>query len=72
MFQNWSSSYIFTNDNTVDFEIPGTLGIVHSHKTWLQERNKERRFPFINPKDYLAGVETHPKLNFIYAFSCFS
>lgn len=64
---DFACDYIFTNDKTVDFEIPGTLGIVHSHKTWLQEKVKERRYPFINPKDYLSGVEMHPKLNFIYA-----
>ncbi|HET8858372.1 (E)-4-hydroxy-3-methylbut-2-enyl-diphosphate synthase [Marivirga sp.] len=64
---DFACDYIFTNDKTVDFEIPGTLGIVHSHKTWLDEKHKERRFPFINPKEYLAGAELHPKLNFIYA-----
>jgi (E)-4-hydroxy-3-methylbut-2-enyl-diphosphate synthase len=32
----------------------------------LEEKNKERRYPFINPKDYLLDVEQHPKLNFIY------
>jgi (E)-4-hydroxy-3-methylbut-2-enyl-diphosphate synthase len=64
---DFACDYIFTNDKTVDFEIPGTLGIVHAHKTWLQEKEKERRFPFITPKNYLEGVEQHPKLNFIYA-----
>jgi len=64
---DFACDYIFTNDKTVDFEIPGTLGIVHSHKTWLLEKDKQRRFPFINPKDYLSDVELHPKLNFIYA-----
>ena len=64
---DFACDYIFTNDKTVDFEIPGTLGIVHAHKTWLQEKEKERRFPFITPKNYLEGVEQHPKHNFIYA-----
>ena len=64
---DFACDYIFTKDKAVGFEIPGTLGIVHSHKTWLQEKNKERRFPFINAKEYLEGFELHPKLNFIYA-----
>jgi len=58
--------YVFTNNLKVDFEIPGTLGLVHEHKTWLAEKHKERRYPFINPKDYLLDLEQHPKLNFIY------
>ncbi len=68
----WSISdlacdYIFAHNKTIDFEIPGTLGIVHDHKTWLGEQKKERRYPFINIKDYLAGVQMHQELNFIYA-----
>lgn len=64
---DFACDYIFTNDKTVDFEIPGTLGIIHSHKTWLKEKEKERRYPFITPKEFLEGVELHPQLNFIYA-----
>ncbi|WMN06410.1 (E)-4-hydroxy-3-methylbut-2-enyl-diphosphate synthase [Marivirga arenosa] len=64
---DFACDYIFTNHKKVDFEIPGTLGIIHSHETWLKEKNKDRRFPFIKPDQYLGGVETHPSLNFIYA-----
>lgn len=68
----WSISdlacdYVFTYNKTIDFEIPGTLGIVHDHKTWLSEKKKDRRYPFINSADFLAGIEQHPALNFIYA-----
>ncbi|GAA5028700.1 4-hydroxy-3-methylbut-2-en-1-yl diphosphate synthase (flavodoxin) [Marivirga lumbricoides] len=68
----WSISdlacdYVFTYNKTIDFEIPGTLGIVHEYNTWLKEKNKDRRYPFINAKDFLGGVEKHPSLNFIYA-----
>jgi (E)-4-hydroxy-3-methylbut-2-enyl-diphosphate synthase len=63
---DFACDYVFTNTLKVDFEIPGTLGLVHEHKTWLEEKHKERRYPFINPKDYLLDVEQHPKLNFIY------
>ena len=59
--------YIFTNKLPVNFEIPGTLGVIHEYNTWLQEKDKERRYPFINCEDYLLQNELHPKLNFIYA-----
>jgi (E)-4-hydroxy-3-methylbut-2-enyl-diphosphate synthase len=58
--------YIFLGDNTIDFAIPGTLGLIYNHKTWLTQKGKERSYPFFTPKDYLAGVELSPKLNFIY------
>lgn len=58
--------YIFLGDKTIDFEIPGTLGLIYNHATWLSQKNKARSYPFINPKDYLTGVEQSGQLNFIY------
>jgi len=58
--------YIFLGDKTVDFEIPGTLGFIYNHATWLKGKEKPRSYPFINPKDYLAGAERSTQLNFIY------
>jgi (E)-4-hydroxy-3-methylbut-2-enyl-diphosphate synthase len=59
--------YIFLGDRTIDFEIPGTLGLIFNHKTWLTQKNKDRAYPFIRAKQYLEGTETSSRLNFIYA-----
>jgi (E)-4-hydroxy-3-methylbut-2-enyl-diphosphate synthase len=58
--------YLFVGDTTVDFEIPGTLGIIYNHAMWLQHKSKTRSYPFIRSENYLTGVETSPYLNFIY------
>ena len=58
--------YVFTNKNTVDFEIPGTLGLIHEYNTWLEEKNRPNRFPFLDVKQYLSDCEKHEKLNFVY------
>lgn len=58
--------YIFTGDNIVDFAIPGTLGIVYNHKTWLENKG-ERSYPFLDAKTYLSKVEMSQKLNIVYA-----
>lgn len=58
--------YIFLGDRTIDFEIPGTLALVYNHATWLSQKDKQRTYPFINPKDFLSGVELSPSLNFVY------
>jgi (E)-4-hydroxy-3-methylbut-2-enyl-diphosphate synthase len=42
------------------------LGLFTIIATWLNEKNKARSYPFITPKDYLAGVERSAQLNFIY------
>ena len=57
--------YIFVGDNKVDFVIPGTLGIVYNHKTWLQNQG-ERCFPFVDAKTYLSTVELSTQLNIVY------
>ena len=59
--------YIFLGDQKIDFEIPGTLGLIYNHKTWLTQKDQERAYPFIRAEKYLAGVEQSPVLNFIYA-----
>lgn len=57
--------YVFVGDNKVDFAIPGTLGIVYNHKTWLQNKG-ERCYPFVDVKTYLSAVELSTKLNIVY------
>jgi (E)-4-hydroxy-3-methylbut-2-enyl-diphosphate synthase len=49
--------YAFIGKNSIDFEIPGTLGIVQEHATWLANNEKPRHYPFIQKKDYLDGLE---------------
>lgn len=58
--------YAFIGRHRIDFEIPGTLGIVQEHGTWLGDKDKARHYPQVSAKDYLAGVELHPQLNFIH------
>ena len=59
--------YVFVGDKIIDFEIPGTLGIIYNHNTWLQQKHKERVYPFIQASDYLKGIELSDKMNMIYA-----
>jgi (E)-4-hydroxy-3-methylbut-2-enyl-diphosphate synthase len=59
--------YVFLGDKTIDFEIPGTLGLIFNHATWLTQRARDRAYPFIHARDYLQGVETSPIMNMVYA-----
>lgn len=59
--------YVFLGDKTADFEIPGTLGLVYNHKTWLTVKDKPRVYPFINHKDYRLMPTRSEHLNFVYA-----
>jgi (E)-4-hydroxy-3-methylbut-2-enyl-diphosphate synthase len=59
--------YLFLGDRTIDFEIPGTLGLVFHHTTWLAQRKRPRAYPLIRADAYLQGTETSHQLNFVYA-----
>ena len=59
--------YIFLGDQSIDFEIPGTLGLIYNHATWLRQREQIRSYPFLKADDYLNGADTSDKINFIYA-----
>jgi len=59
--------YIFPGDKVINFDIPGTLGILYNHKTWVTQKHKDRVYPFIQPHDFLQGVPLSEKANFIYA-----
>jgi len=58
--------YAYIGSNSIDFEIPGTLGIVQDHATWHTNKTKERHYPFLQPEQYLGGLELHPRLNIVY------
>jgi (E)-4-hydroxy-3-methylbut-2-enyl-diphosphate synthase len=60
--------YVFLGDQKIDFEIPGTLGLIYNHKTWRSEKHRPRAYPFIKAAEYLhQGVELSASLNFVYA-----
>jgi len=59
--------YIFLGDKTIEFETPGTLGLIYNHKTWSAKKSQERSYPLIRSEQYLQGVELSEKANFIYA-----
>ncbi len=58
--------FVYIGNKGIDFEIPGTMGIVQDHATWLQDKGKERHYPFLQKKDYLGHVELHPRFNLVY------
>jgi len=63
---DFACDYIFVNKKRVDFDIPGTLGIIQAYSVWADEKNTDI-YPFLDVKQYLDNPHLHPKLNFIYA-----
>ncbi len=62
---DFACDYIFIGDKDINFEIPGTLGVVQNYSTWIK-KEKIRHYPEINVDEYLRGVKLHPQLNILY------
>ncbi|MDF1672178.1 MAG: (E)-4-hydroxy-3-methylbut-2-enyl-diphosphate synthase [Vicingaceae bacterium] len=56
--------YVFLGNKTIDFEVPGTLGIIYNYKTWLS--NKSNAYPFLSAKEYLAANDLSEVMNMVY------
>lgn len=56
--------YVFLGNKTIDFKVPGTLGIIYNYKTWLS--NKSNAYPFLSAKEYLASNDLSEVMNMVY------
>ena len=59
--------YVLAGDKVIDFEIPGTLGIIYNHETWQEQKDKARTYPIFDATNYLADSLKSTSLNFIEA-----
>jgi (E)-4-hydroxy-3-methylbut-2-enyl-diphosphate synthase len=57
--------YIFAGDNLINFEIPGTLGVIYNSQTWVQKKESERSYPLFCADEFFTTDETHSSLNFV-------
>ena len=55
--------YIYLGDNDIDFEIPGTLGLIYNYKTWLKLK---KGYPLMSVKDYINAKNLSNHINFIH------
>lgn len=57
--------FVFLGDRLVDFEIPGTLGLIYNYQTWLSHRDRDRAYPLLSAKEYLTSSVRSSELNFV-------
>jgi len=60
-----AADYVFVGNHDVDFEVPGTLGIIYNYKKWQEHK---KGYPFLDAKQYLIADELSDKLNVVYVF----
>jgi len=56
--------YIFVGDNKINFQIPGTLGLIYNYTTWKTLENNTRCYPLFSAAEYLSTEKKSGELNF--------
>lgn len=59
--------YIYLGDNTIDFHIPGTLGLIYNSEIWKTLENPIRSFPLFCGNEFFNSDKTSKELNFVVA-----
>ncbi len=59
--------YVYTGNKVVDFAIPGTLGIIYDHSTWLTHQQQDRAYPLLSAEAFMQGTSLSAVLNFVQA-----
>jgi (E)-4-hydroxy-3-methylbut-2-enyl-diphosphate synthase len=57
--------YIYTGATPVNFQTPGTLGIIYDYSVWKTHQTEERRYPLFTNEEYLSAEEKSSVLNLI-------
>lgn len=57
--------FLYLGDNTVNFEIPGTLGLIYNSETWRKHKNRERVYPLFCGEEFFKTSEKSMVLNFV-------
>lgn len=57
--------YVYLGDNEINFEIPGTLGLIYNSEAWIKNKNKERCYPLFCGEEYFNSHEKSSQLNFV-------
>ena len=58
-----AADYVFVGNHDIDFEVPGTLGIIYNYKKWGKHK---KGYPFLDVKQYLLSDNFSEKLNVVY------
>ncbi|HRG59829.1 MAG TPA: (E)-4-hydroxy-3-methylbut-2-enyl-diphosphate synthase [Bacteroidia bacterium] len=57
--------YIYTGNQSVDFEIPGTLGIILNHDIWLKNADRTRNYPLFCANEIFSANKISDTINFV-------
>lgn len=66
-----AADYVFTGNQLLDFELPGTLKVIVYPAAWEDAKDKSTYFPIYSDKGFVEATSTSDRLNFVM-IDCFS
>ncbi|HEY0030847.1 MAG TPA: (E)-4-hydroxy-3-methylbut-2-enyl-diphosphate synthase [Bacteroidia bacterium] len=57
--------YVYAGDNRINFQIPGTLGLIYNASTWNTLEDTTRCYPLFSLKEYIDNAHKSDLLNFV-------
>ena len=58
-----AADYVFVGNHDLDFEVPGTLGVIYNYQKWKEHK---KGFPCLTVNNYLDENDLSKKLNIVY------
>jgi (E)-4-hydroxy-3-methylbut-2-enyl-diphosphate synthase len=65
-----AADYVFTGNNQIDFDLPGTLRVVTPINNW-DASHSTQQFPMFNADEFLAATKKSDAINFVL-IDCYS
>lgn len=66
-----AADFIFTGNQTLSFELPGTLSVITYPATWEDMSGHSAYYPIFDAAGYVQAEKKHPVLNFVM-LDCFN
>jgi len=66
-----AADYVFTGNQLLDFELPGTLKVIVYPDAWSSVKDKAKYFPIYSDKGFVEAAITSDRLNFVM-IDCFN
>ena len=60
-----AADYVFTGNQLLNFELPGTLKVIVYPDAWSEAKDKTKYFPIYSDKGFVETVATSDRLNFV-------
>jgi len=60
-----AADFVYAGNNKIDFELPGTLGVIYNSELWKENANQKQCYPLFCADEYFSSHKKSDKLNFV-------